>query len=121
MPIYSAYCTWRDGSNLSPYQDGSNAVSNMNCRKKYKSFPPPTLRHIINTICFIADCARDVKIFATEGFQLPLSCTSNGNYALLQDLDGESFCVDQDGFVVSPTFTEPIRQDDCNKYVYYLL
>lgn len=49
IPIYSAYCTWRDGSNLSPYQDGSNAVSNMNCRKKYKSFPPPTLRHIINT------------------------------------------------------------------------
>lgn len=62
-----------------------------------------------------------MKIFAEEGFTMPLACSANGNYALLQDLDGETFCVDQDGFVVSPTFTTTIHQEDCRKYVYYLL
>lgn len=101
---------------MSPYQGASNAVSSMNCcefrvaQRGYEKFQ-----------CIFPDCARDVKIFSDEGFQLPLSCSSNGNYALLQDLDGDTFCVDRDGFVVSPTFKTAIHEDECKKYVYYLL
>lgn len=31
----SAYCIWRDGTNLSPYQGNSNGISSMDCCKTH--------------------------------------------------------------------------------------
>lgn len=47
-----------------------------------------------------------------------LECSSNGNYDSVQDQDGKIFCVDRDGFTVSP-LSSPITNLDCDKFFYY--
>lgn len=73
-----AYCTWRDGTRIDQYQTSSLKAHLMTC-----------------------NCARDEKIFQAAGLQLELLCEGNGNYATLQERNGELFCVDKDGFVVA--------------------
>ncbi|CAD7082149.1 unnamed protein product [Hermetia illucens] len=88
-------CQWRDGTKIGSFQGSSNTISKVNC-----------------------NCARDQKIFAEAGLTHTLACNGNGNYESIQDINGQFFCVDRDGFAVSV----PIETDhapDCEKYIYY--
>ncbi|XP_055842142.1 uncharacterized protein LOC129909166 [Episyrphus balteatus] len=90
-----ASCYWRDGTRLGSFQVQSNKVTSMNCY-----------------------CARDQKIFSEAGMIHRLTCSGNGNYESIQDINGKIFCVDGDGFAVS----DPVETDilpDCSKYIYY--
>ncbi|EDS29715.1 conserved hypothetical protein [Culex quinquefasciatus] len=86
-----AYCTWRDGQRIAQFQMSTLKLKQMTC-----------------------NCARDQKIFAGAGLELKLLCDGNGNYAKLQDNNGELFCVDRDGFVVASAVSP---EDDCSAYV----
>ncbi|XP_019933156.3 uncharacterized protein LOC109623117 isoform X2 [Aedes albopictus] len=87
-----AYCTWRDGTRIEQYQTSSLKAHLMTC-----------------------NCARDEKIFQAAGLQLELLCEGNGNYATLQDRNGELFCVDRDGFVVAER-VQP--ETNCEEYIF---
>lgn len=47
---------------------------------------------------------------------MPLVCNGYGNYEPIQTLNGDLFCVDNDGFSVT-NFLNKI--DSCSKYLYY--
>lgn len=87
-----AYCTWRDGSRIEQYQTSSLKAHLMTC-----------------------NCARDRNLFREAGMTLELLCEGNGNYATLQDRNGELFCVDRDGFVAAERVTE---DTDCQEYIF---
>ncbi|GAB0090429.1 Thyroglobulin type-1 domain-containing protein [Sergentomyia squamirostris] len=92
-----AYCSWRDGSRLGVFASQTNQVNSMNCY-----------------------CARDLRIFSDNGLALTLQCAGNGNYNTLQDLNGQIFCVDRDGFVVSDIYPPDTETVDCNQHLYYM-
>ncbi|XP_058828729.1 uncharacterized protein LOC131688468 [Topomyia yanbarensis] len=87
-----AYCTWRDGERITPFQTSSLKLSSMNC-----------------------NCARDQKIFAAAGIDMVLLCEGNGNYKTLQDRNGELFCVDRDGFEVA---SQVSSDTECGQYMF---
>ncbi|KAL1403270.1 hypothetical protein pipiens_005746 [Culex pipiens pipiens] len=86
------YCTWRDGKKIGSFQVRSSMVSSVNC-----------------------NCARDTQIFQEAGIPFTLSCGGNGNYEYLQDQNGQLFCVDGDGYVVS---TDVRPTESCDKFIY---
>uniref|UniRef100_A0A7G3AZM0 Putative thyroglobulin type i repeat protein n=1 Tax=Lutzomyia longipalpis TaxID=7200 RepID=A0A7G3AZM0_LUTLO len=92
-----AFCSWRDGSRLGPFAAAPNQVGTMDCY-----------------------CARDQRIFNDNGLTLNLQCNGQGNYANPQDLNGELFCVDRDGFVVSDFYPPGTETVDCNNHLYYM-
>lgn len=52
----------------------------------------------------------------------PLACNGYGNYDKQQHLNGQSFCVDADGFAVTDYFnmsSSTTQQINCNQYLYY--
>lgn len=76
---------------------------------------PPSL-----SVRAIPDCARDIKIFSKHGMNFPLSCNGNGNYDTIQDINGQYFCVDRDGFAVTDYITlQSVVGFDCSQYLYY--
>ncbi|XP_055538018.1 uncharacterized protein LOC129725806 [Wyeomyia smithii] len=86
------YCTWRDGKKIGSFQVRSSLLSSVNC-----------------------NCARDSLIYQEAGIPFTLSCGGNGNYEYSQDQNGELFCVDDDGFVVS---TDVQPGESCDHYIY---
>lgn len=61
-------------------------------------------------------CARDQKLYNTEGLAHSLQCGGNGNYYTKQDINGDLFCVDRDGYTVRNNVT---LYEECEKYIYY--
>ncbi|XP_055628410.1 uncharacterized protein LOC129769902 [Toxorhynchites rutilus septentrionalis] len=86
------YCTWRDGKKIGSYQVRSSLVSSVNC-----------------------NCARDTQIYKEAGIPFTLACAGNGNYDYSQDQNGQLFCVDGDGYVVS---TDVRPTESCDKFIY---
>jgi hypothetical protein len=94
----------------------------------------PSKRHSQTLICWIVvskfwqfyypiakisfqDCARDSKIFINHDLVLTLACGAYGNYVPRQEQNRRYFCVDHDGFAVSPLFDN--RDIKCSDYIYY--
>uniref|UniRef100_A0A182YD27 Thyroglobulin type-1 domain-containing protein n=1 Tax=Anopheles stephensi TaxID=30069 RepID=A0A182YD27_ANOST len=86
------YCTWRDGKKIGSFQIRSSMLSSVNCY-----------------------CARDTIIYREAGIPFTLACGGNGNYEYSQDQNGQLFCVDSDGFVVT---TEVAPNESCDKFIY---
>lgn len=66
----------------------------------------------------IIDCAQDERIFKALGIEFNLLCRDNGNYESIQDQNGKMFCVDRDGYAVSPILS-PDSGLDCDQFLYY--
>lgn len=66
----------------------------------------------------ISDCARDERIFKASGIEFNLRCRDNGNYESVQDQNGKMFCVDRDGFAVTPLLNANSGLD-CDQFFYY--
>lgn len=50
----------------------------------------------------------------------PLSCGGNGNYDPIQDMNGQYYCVDRDGYAVTGYIPLPsVVGLDCKQYLYY--
>ncbi|XP_058828728.1 uncharacterized protein LOC131688467 [Topomyia yanbarensis] len=86
------FCTWRDGSKIGSFQVRSSLLSAVNC-----------------------NCARDTLIYQGVDIPFTLACGGNGNYEYSQDQNGQLFCVDGDGFVVS---TDVRPNESCDKFIY---
>lgn len=49
-----------------------------------------------------------------------MACSGNGNYDPNQDINGQHFCVDRDGFAVTGYFAlASVVGFDCKQYLYY--
>lgn len=58
-------------------------------------------------------------MFAKHDLNFPLACSGNGNYDPNQDINGQHFCVDRDGFAVTGYFSlATIVGFDCKQYLY---
>lgn len=68
------------------------------------------------TFNLCTDCARDHRHFEELSLQMPLVCNGYGNYEPIQTLNGDLFCVDNDGFSVTNYLNEI---DSCSPYLYY--
>lgn len=54
----------------------------------------------------IADCARDTKYFDEADKTLTQDCAGNGNYLSKQQINGQVYCVDRDGFPLTDLLDE---------------
>lgn len=86
----------------------------MDCSKFLKIF----FLQIFQCGNFQLDCARDERIFKKLGIEFNLRCKESGNYESLQDQNGKMFCVDRDGYAVSPLLS-PESGLDCDQFFYY--
>ncbi|XP_055628408.1 uncharacterized protein LOC129769900 isoform X2 [Toxorhynchites rutilus septentrionalis] len=87
-----AYCTWRDGERISPFQVNALKLKLMTC-----------------------NCARDQKTFIGADLQFVLECEGNGNYQMLQSRNGNLFCIDRDGFEVANNVE---AEEDCSAHMF---
>lgn len=80
------------------------------------------LFRVIFLVFFLfADCARDMKFFSKYQLNFPLACNGYGNYEPIQNINGQYFCVDQDGFAVTDylNVSSSSQQINCNQFLYY--
>lgn len=69
----------------------------------------------MDRVFLFADCARDMKYFEEVGMIMSQTCKGNGNYLAVQQLDGQLYCVDSDGFAI--TDLKPLGEDlDCGAW-----
>ncbi|RZC41794.1 hypothetical protein BDFB_008077 [Asbolus verrucosus] len=92
----SAYCTWRDNTNLGTWQYADDDRSSLNC-----------------------NCARDTKIFSNAGKTQTQKCSGSGNYRALQTEGTLLYCVDKDGFRKTRKEDTPKTEEDCALYASY--
>lgn len=64
----------------------------------------------------IAACARDIKIFESQGISHKLTCDNRGSYESVQHLGARSYCVDAMGYSVTDYMDDSLPE--CKKYLY---
>lgn len=92
--FYRIYCTWRDGSKIGAFSAVVAETPTIDCK-----------------------CARDKMIYSITGLEHSLSCNFGGSYRNLQEDNGQFYCVDRDGFAVSPPSTTTV---ECDQYYWYV-
>ncbi|RZC37513.1 uncharacterized protein BDFB_009860, partial [Asbolus verrucosus] len=92
----SAYCTWRDNTNLGTWQYAGDDLSILDC-----------------------NCARDTKIFADDGKTQNQKCSGNGNYEAYQKVGTSVYCVDEDGFRKTKNGDNIQGEESCKSFPSY--
>ncbi|XP_049781940.1 uncharacterized protein LOC126183757 isoform X1 [Schistocerca cancellata] len=86
------FCAWKDKTTIESYYAEMIQKSTMDCR-----------------------CARDTKYYAAAGFTPVITCSGNGNYPTSWETEDVQYCLDSDGFAISPTF-DLNTELDCTAY-----